>query len=161
MLTDGIMRSSTSDWASPVVLDAKEDGSLLFCVNYRRLNAVTKLDYYPLPRMDERTNSLGDACYFTTLNANSGSWKLPMKRKNVEKTAFVTHRGLFECLTMPFGPRNAPASFQNALDIILASLSPQNCLVYIDDVIIFSETAITPPTCRRNPLFPPQSERVT
>ncbi len=141
MLEKGVIRPSNSEWASPVVLAPKGDGSLRFCVDYRRLNAATKRDSYPLPRMDDCIDSLGDAQYFTTLDANSGYWQLPMREEDIPKTAFVTHDGLYEYLRMPFGLRNAPASFQRALNIILAGFNWQTCLVYIDDIIIYSKTA--------------------
>lgn len=141
MLKEKVIRPSHSPWASPVVLAPKGDGSLRFCVDYRRLNAVTKRDSYPLPRMDDCIDSLGEARYFTTLDANSGYWQLPMREKDIPKTAFVTHSGLYEYLRMPFGLKNAPASFQRALDIILSGHNWKTCLVYIDDIIVFSKDA--------------------
>ena len=141
MLELGIIRPSKSEWASPVVLAPKGDGSLRFCIDYRRLNAVTKRDSYPLPRMDDCIDSLGDAKFFSTLDANSGYWQVPMRESDIEKTAFVTHDGLYEFRRMPFGLKNAPATFQRVLDLILAGFKWQTCLVYIDDVVIFSGSA--------------------
>ena len=138
MLRDGIIEPSMSSWASPVVLVPKKDGKLRFCVDYRRLNAVTVKDSYPIPRMDECLDSLGEANVFTTLDCNSGYWQVPVASKDREKTAFVCHSGLFQYLRMPFGLTNAPATFQRSLDIILSGYRWRSCLVYIDDVIIFS-----------------------
>ncbi len=94
---------------------------------------------YPLPRMDECIDSLGDTKVFTTLDANSGYWQLPVWDKDRDITAFTSHAGLYEFTHMPFGLMNALATFQRALDIILAPFKWQTCLVYLDDIIIFSK----------------------
>ena len=140
MLKGGIIKPSTSQWASPVVLAPKKDGTLRFCIDYRKLNAVTKRDAYPLPRMDDCLDSLGHANIFSTLDANWGYWHVPMQESDIEKTAFCTHEGLFEFKRMPFGLTNAPATFQRALDIVLSKFKWKTALVYIDDVVIFSKS---------------------
>jgi len=136
----GVIEPAQSEWASPVVLVTKKDGSPRFCVDYRKLNAVTIRDSYPIPRMDDCIDSLGNARVFTTLDCNSGYWQIPVAPEDKDKTAFVTHTGSWQFIRMPFGLTNAPATFQRALDILLAGVKWQFCLVYLDDVIIFSET---------------------
>lgn len=140
MLKDGVVQPSTSEWGSPVVLAPKADGSLRFCVDYRKVNELSLRDSYPIPRMDECIDSFGDANIFTTLDANCGFWQVPVAKEDIPKTAFVTHNGLFEFRRMPFGLTNAPATFQRALDIALAAFKWKTCIVYIDDVVIFSKT---------------------
>ena len=140
MLREGVIEPSQSEWASPVVMVPKPDGTLRFCVDYRRLNAMTARDSYPLPRMDECIDSLGTAKIFSTLDCNAGYWQLPVSERDRAKTAFVCHAGLYQYIRMPFGLKNAPASFQRTLDIILSGYKWKSCLVYLDDVIIYSNT---------------------
>ena len=140
MLSAQVIEPSSSEWASPVVFVPKKDGTLRFCVDYRRLNAVTKRDAYPLPRMDECIDSLGEATIFSTLDCNSGYWQIEIDDRDKDKTTFTSHSGLFRFLRMPFGLRNAPATFQRAVDIILSKVKWQFALVYLDDVIIYSKT---------------------
>ena len=140
MLNAGVIEPASTKWASPVVLIPKKDGSLRFCVDYRLLNAKTAADSYPLPRMDDCIDPLGDAAVFTTLGCNSGYWKIPVGPEDRDKTRFTMHMGTFRHFRMPFGPKRAPATFQRALDIILSRVRWQICLVYLDDVIIFSRT---------------------
>ena len=135
----GVISPSKSEWASPVLLVPKSDGSWRFCVDYRRLNQMTLKDSYPLPRMDECLDSLGDAAYFTTLDANSGYWQMRVHPPHRHKTALVCHRGVFEYNRMPFGLCTAPASFQRTVDIVLSGFRWKSCLVYLDDVIVFSK----------------------
>ena len=132
MLRDGVIERSKPHWASPVVLAAKKDGTLRLCVDYRRLNAVTIRDSYPIPRMDECIDSLGEATVFTTLDCNSGYWQIPVSRRDIAKTAFVGHSGLYQFRRMPFGLTNAPATFQRTLDILLAGYRWSSCLVHLD-----------------------------
>ena len=122
------------------VLVPNKDGSLRFCVDYRRLNAKTAADSYPLPQMDDCIDSLGDAAVFTTLDCNSGYWQIPVAPEDRDKTTLTTHMGTFRHLRMLFGRKGAPATFQRALDIILSGVRWQICLVYLDDVIVFSRT---------------------
>jgi hypothetical protein len=136
MLKSKVIEPTTSEWASPVVLVPKPDGSMRFCINYRRLNALTMRDSYPLPRMEECIDSLGDAKIFSTLNCNSGYWKIPVHPDDRAKTTFTSHEGFYRFLRMPFGLRNAPATFQRFVDITLAGLTWKICLVYLDDIII-------------------------
>jgi len=113
---------------------------LRLCVDYRLLNAVSKRDSYPLPRMDECIDSLGEAKVFSTLDCNAGYWQVLIADGDCEKTAFVCHKGAYHYKRMPFGLTNAPATFQRALDIILSGVKWQSCLVYLDYVIVFSKT---------------------
>lgn len=141
MLRMKVIRPSHSDWASPVVIVPKKNGKARFCVDYRRLNAITKKDAYPIPKMDDCLDYLVDATYFTSLDCTADYWQVPLRECDKEKTAFTCHYGPFDYNTMPFGLTNAPVTFQRALDIILSGLKWQVCLVYLDDVIIFSDTA--------------------
>ena len=140
----GVIQSSSSPWASPIVLVRKKDGSMRFCVDYRSLNAVTKKDTFPLPRIDDLLDQLGNAKYFSTLDLAAGYWQIRIQPESQEKTAFVTHRGLFEFRVMPFGLTNAPSVFQRLMQQILMPLNPKTgsefVNVYIDDVIVFSRT---------------------
>ena len=122
-----------------MVLVPKKDGSLRFCIDYRRLNAKTVADAYPLPRTDDCLDSLGDAGVFSTFDCNSGYWQIPVALEDRDKTTIITHMGTFRHVRMPFGLRNAPATFQRALDIILSGLRWQTCLIYLGVVIVFSK----------------------
>ena len=140
MLDQGIIRTSTSPWVSPIVLVRKKSGEIRFCVDYRKLNQITRHDAHPLPRVDDLLDSVGSAKYFTTLDLKSGYWQIPIHPDDREKTAFVTESGLYEFNRMPFGLRTAPATFQRAMALVLAGLTYSICLCYLDDIIIFSHT---------------------
>ena len=140
MLKHKVIRPSNSPWASPVVLVNKLDGGIRFCVDYKKLNAITRKDSYPLPRIDDTLDALFGMKYFSTLDLASGYWQVELTEKDKEKTAFITREGLFEFNVMPFGLTNALATFQRLMDLVLAGLKWHNCLVYLDDIIIFSVT---------------------
>jgi len=131
MLKQKVIQPSHSESSSPVVVVPKKNGKPRFCVNYRRLNSVTKKDTYPIPRMDDCLDSLGEAQFFSTLDCTAGYWQVPLNKEDQEKTAFTSHDGLFEWLVMPFGLTNAPATFQRALDVILSGLKWQMSVVLI------------------------------
>ena len=140
MLEDGVIIPSESPWSSPVVMVTKKDGTCRFCIDYRRLNGVTRKNAYPLPRIDESLDSLGGNQWFCTLDLQSGYWQIGMDPEDREKTAFTTHLGLFEWNVMPFGLCNAPATFENMMETMLRGLLFKNCLVYLDDVVVFGDT---------------------
>jgi hypothetical protein len=120
-------------------LVTKPDGALRICVDYRKLNMISVPDTYPLPRIDECIDSLGDATVFTTLHCNSGYWQISVHPDDRDKTTFTSHYGIYRFLRLPFGLRNAPATFQRAIDIILSRVKWKTFLVYLDDVIVFSK----------------------
>ena len=140
----GVVRPSSSPWASPIVLVKKKDGSLRFCIDYRELNSVTKADIFPLTRIDDLLDQLGESRFFSTLDLASGYWQVQVHPDSVEKTAFVTHQGLYEFQVMPFGLKNAPAVFQKLMQQVLRGLNPEEGLpsvsMYLDDVLVFSRT---------------------
>ena len=138
-LKAGVIEPAMSEWAAPVLFAPKKDGKLRFCIDYRKLNSMTVKDTYPLPRMDECIDSLGESEYFTTIDAFAGYWQINLRKRDRHKTAFVCHAGTYEYKRMPFGLTNAPACFQRALDMILTKYKWKTCLVYIDDVVIYSK----------------------
>ena len=144
MQEQGVIQPSSSPWASAIVLVRKKDGSLRICVDYRHLNSVTKSDTFPLPRIDDLLDQLGNSKYFTTLDLAAGYWQIRVADDSIEKTAFVTSNGLFEFRVMPFGLTNAPAVFQRLMQRVLSGLNkeeePSFVVVYIDDILIFSRT---------------------
>lgn len=111
-----------------------------FCVDYRRLNSVTVKDAYPLPGADELFDSLAGAKYFCTLDLASGYWQVVMQPEDRPKTAFASHKGLYEFTVMPFELSNSPATFERLMEIVLCGLQWEKCLVYLDDVIVFGKT---------------------
>jgi transposase InsO family protein/dUTPase len=140
MEKEGLIKKSNSPWASPVLLVSKKDGSWRFCVDYRRLNNVTVKDTYPLPRIDDTIDALAGVQYMSTFDLASGYYQISMDKDSMPMTAFTTHHGLYEYMRMPFGLTNAPATFQRVMDSALAGLKWQTCLVYLDDIIVFSKT---------------------
>ena len=139
MLQNNIIKDSVSPYSSPVLLVKKPDGTFRFCVDYRKLNLVTKKDVYPLPRIDETLDLLGQARYYSTLDLLSGFWQVPLHPDDAEKTAFSTDQGHYEFLVLPFGLCNAPSTFQRLMNNVLKS-HRKFVLVYIDDVIVYSPT---------------------
>ena len=136
LLDAGMIQPSKSPWASPVVLQKKKDGKWRFCVDYRKLNAVTKKDAWPLPLISDALDRIGGNTSFITFDFLSGYHLLPMDECCREKTAFITHAGLYEYNVLPFGLSTAPAIFQRCLDSILGKLRWTSCFVYMDDIII-------------------------
>ena len=141
MLGKGIIQESASPWSSPVVLvKKKKDGSYRFCDDFRKINKVTKVDSFPMPLVADALDSLAGASVFLTLDLKSGFWQIQMQQDSQRKTAFATHNGLYEFLTMPFGLVNLGASFQRLMGHILRGLEYRFALIYIDDIIIFSKS---------------------
>ena len=137
-LEQEIVRPSCSPWASPVVM-VKKDGTLRFCIDFRKLNDVTVKDAHPLPRIDDTLEALKGAKMFSTLDLKSGYWQVPIKEGLKSKTVFRTSSGqLFEFNRLPFRLCNAPATFSRLMDNVLSGLSWEVCLYCLDDIIVFS-----------------------
>ena len=139
MLGARVIEPPCSPWSSPIGLVKKKNGEVRFCIDFRRLNDVTVKDVYPLPRLDDVVDSLG-AKYVSTLDLYRGFWQVPVSPEDRMKTVCVTADGLYQFRQMPFGLCNAPASFQRMMDTVLARFKWRTCLVYIDDVVVFSDT---------------------
>ena len=141
MLDLGAIRPSNSPWASAIVLVRKKDGRLRFCIDLRRLNNRTVKDAYSLPKIESILDPLIGAQIFSTLDLKAGYWQVVMAEECKAYTAFTCGPlGFYECDTMPFGATNAPATFQRLMNDCLGDLNMNWCIVYLDDIIIFSDT---------------------
>ena len=140
MLDTGVIRPSNSSWCNAVVLMRKKDGLLCFCIDFRKLNSLTVKDSHPLPCICEKLDSLAGAAHYSTFDMNSGFWQVPMDEESKQYTAFTLgSMALYECESMPFGLCNAPPTFQRLMQNCLGELNLTYCLIYLDDVIVFSE----------------------
>ena len=140
LLEAGVIRESKSPYASTVVLVRKKDGRLRVCVDFRKINAKTVIDAYPIPRIAETLEALHGAKWFCFLDLQSGYLQVGVREADKPKTATTTPFGLYEFNRMPFGLTNEPAMFQRLMERCLAGLNLKICLVYLDDIIVFGST---------------------
>ena len=138
LLDNGLAEPSASAWASPCLLVNKPDGTYRFCTDYRKLNAVTKPDSFPLPRLEDCVDQVGAATFVSKFDLLKGYWQVPLTDRAREVSSFITSQGLFSYKVMSFGLRNAPATFQRLMNTVVSGL--QGCAVYLDDVVVFSNT---------------------
>ena len=133
MLEMGIIRPSRSLRASPIVTVLKPNGTIRFCVDYRKLNSITKMDAYPIPSMERMIEKVASPKYITAIDLTKGYWQISLEISTIEKSAFITTKDLYEFLVMPFGMKTAPETFQRKMsDILLKGLDFADS--YIDDV---------------------------
>ena len=141
MLDASVIQPSNSLWCNAVVLVRKKDGLLRFCIDFRKLNSLTVKDSHPLPCICKTVESLTGAAHFSTFNMNSGFWEVPMAEESKQYTAFTLgSMGLYEHESMPFRLGNTPPTFQRLMQDCLGELNLTYCLIYLDDMIVFSDT---------------------
>src|ERR1700755_2647256 len=140
MEEEGIIRRSKSPYSAPVVPIRKKDGTIRLCIDYRELNKITKGDSFPIPNLVDMLFSLQGMKFFSTIDLVKGYYQVEMEEESIEKTAFTTPLSHWEFLRMPFGVKNGPATFQRGMRFALAHIPWNECMVYLDDVLIISET---------------------
>ena len=138
MLANDIIEPSKSAWSSPCLLVPKHDKSFRFCTDFQKVNALTKADSFPLPRIEDCINCVGQSCYVSKFDLLKGYWQVPLTERAKEVSAFITPDGFFQYKVMPFGMRNAPATFQRLINHVIQGL--KGCEAYIDDVIVYSDS---------------------
>ena len=141
MLDAGVIRPSTSAWASCPILVRKKDGRLRYAIDFRQVNKKTVKDVYPLPLLGECMDALEGNQFFSALDANSAFWQVPMHPKSKEITAFRTRRGLYEFNVLPFGLCNSPSTYMRVMDLVLNGLTWQIALCFLDDICVLGKNA--------------------
>ena len=134
MLQKDLIEISNSEWSSPCILATKPDGTYRFCTDFHRVNKVTRCDSYPISHVDDCIDRIGNANYVTKFDLLKGYWQVPLTTRAKEVSAFVTPDGLYQYKLMPFGMKNAPATFQRLINGVLSGL--YGCEAYIDDVVV-------------------------
>ena len=137
MLKNDIIEESQSNWSSPCILVPKHDGGFRFCTDFRKVNDKTKSDSFPIPRIADCIDQIGNAIFVSTFDMLKGYWQVPLTQRAREISAFVTPSGLYQYKVMPFGMKNAPATFQRMVNKLVRDID--GCEGYIDDVVIFSD----------------------
>ena len=140
MLKAGVIQPSSLEWAVPSVLVRKKDGNVRWCIDYRKLNKVTKNDVFPLPLIEDCMDTLQGNVWFSKSDANSVYWQSPLESSAREKTAFVTKNGLFEFVRMPIGLCNSPATYSRAMGKILNGLTWKTVLAFLDDICVLGKS---------------------
>lgn len=129
MKQEGVIEKSRSLWISPAVLIRKKDGIIRFCVDFRKLNAVTERDSYPIPRIDDLLDRLSGNAWFTTLDLKSGYWQVRLRPQDKEKMTFSIGSGLRQFAVMPFDLCNAPVTFERLMEKVLHPILNKICMV--------------------------------
>lgn len=138
LVENGLAVPSMSAWSSPCVLVLKSDNTPRFCNDYRKDNAITKPDSFPLPRMEDCIDRVGSANFVTKLDLLKGYWQDPLTPRTSDISALVTPDTFLQYTIMPFGLCNAPATFQHLMQHVLSGV--ENCEAYLDDVVAYSST---------------------
>ena len=139
MLEAGVIHLSQSPWCNAVILVQKKDSTLCFCVDFRHLNTCMKKDSYPLPRIQEALESVAGSVHFSSMDFKSGFWQIKMAPGSQQYMAFmVGNLGFYEFTHILFGLCNAPMTFQHLMQNTLRELNLTYCVIYLDDVIVFS-----------------------
>ena len=139
----GVIRKSTSPWASPICLVRKRSGKIRLCVDYRRLNEIAIKDAFPLPRISDCLDAVAGAKFFSTFDMTSEFHQVKIRESDIPKTAFCTKYGMYEYLTMPVGLSNSPAVFQRLMELVLNLLQWHICLIYLDDVLVLAPISMS------------------
>ena len=137
MLKNDIIEESQSNWSSPCILVPKHDGGFRFCTDFRKVNDKTKSDSFPIHRIADCIDQIGNAKFVSTFDMLKGYWQVPLTQRAREISAFVTPSGLYQYKVMPFGMKNAPATFQRMVNKLVRDID--GCEGYIDDVVIYSD----------------------
>ena len=139
MLSLGVIEESTgpTDWVSPMVVVPEKDGSIRICVDYTSLNQSLKRERYELPTEDELFAKVRGAKYFSTLDASSGFWQVPLAETSSHLTTFMTPHGRYRFTRLPFGLNSGPEVFHRAMSTVLKGIEGAEC--YIDDVLIWAD----------------------
>ena len=142
MLKHNIIEASNSSWHSPVVLIKKSNNEYRFAVDYRKLNKISKPQSFPLPRLSDMFDAIGEsnAKFFTSADISKAFWQVPLTERAKERSAFITYDGIYSWNSMPFGLMNAPATFQALMTQVLCNINWRYVLCYIDDIVVFSST---------------------
>ena len=134
----GVIQKSTIPWSSAIVLVKKKNGGIRLCVNYRRLNALVRPEGFPMPRIQDCLDAVAWATLFSVFDLTSRYFQIPLEKEDIQKSSFVTKYGQYEFKTMPFGLNSASSTFQRTMEVVMASMQWTTCLIYIDDIIVFS-----------------------
>lgn len=132
-----VIEQAQTEWAPPIVFAPKTDSTSRFYLGYKKLNEVTVRDSYPIPRREESIYYMGYVTILSTVDGNSGYWKVEIAKRNIEKIEFVSHHGLLKLIGILFGLKNASGTVQHAMDIILLVVHWQFALVYLNDTVMF------------------------
>ena len=135
-----MVTESKSQYASPIVIVRKKNGTMRLCVDYRTLNSRTLLDQYTVPVVQDALDCLHGCKWFSVIDLKSGFYQIPMKPQDKENTAFVCPAGFFQFERMPQGIKGAPATFQRLMERCMTGLNVDEVLVYMDDIIVFAST---------------------
>ena len=138
LLENDFIEPSHSNYSSPCILVPKSNGTYRMCTDYRKVNSVTKTDSFPIPRIDDCIDKVGNCKYVTKFDLLKGFWQVPLTDRAKEVSAFATPNGLYQYKVMPYRMKNSPATFQQLVNNIICGLD--GCDAYIDDVIIYSDS---------------------
>jgi hypothetical protein len=139
LLNDGIIEPSNGPWASQTILVTKPDGTSHLCIDYRKLNDVTRKDSYPLPLISDSLDTLGGSSWFNSIELSSGFYQVQMDPDHKEKTAFTSYEGLYQFKYLSFGLCNTVTTFERLMEFVLRGLHWKMCILYIDDIIVFAD----------------------